>query len=74
MNFLSLLADTLEMPLADVTPDAELRALEKWDSIAALGVLAMVEERFGVQLSGDDFASVRTVADLERLVMGRARK
>jgi acyl carrier protein len=73
MNFLQLFADTLEMPLDDVTRDAEFRALDKWDSIAALGVLTMVDEKFNVQLTGDDFASAKTVGDLEKLVLSRAK-
>jgi acyl carrier protein len=74
MNFLQLFADTLEMPQDQVTRDAEIRTLEKWDSIAALGVLTMVDEKFNVQLSGDDFASVKTVGDLEKLVMERRKR
>ena len=72
-DFLSMFAEALEMSPDQISPDDEIRALERWDSIAALGVLAMVEQQFGVQLSGDDFGSVTTVADLERLVTSRAR-
>ena len=73
MNFLHLFAETLEMPGSEISRDAEIRTLEKWDSIAALGVLTMVDDKFNVQLSGDDFASVKTVGDLERLVLSRAK-
>jgi acyl carrier protein len=73
-NFYTLFADTLEMPAGQIDPAAEIRTLEKWDSIAALGVLAMVEEHFGVRLTSDDFASVTTVGDLENLVLRRAER
>lgn len=74
MNFLALFAETLEMPPDQITRDAEIRTLEKWDSIAALGVLTMVDEKFNVQLSGDDFAGVKTVGELETLVLARSQR
>jgi acyl carrier protein len=73
-DFLKLFSDAIEMPADQVAPDAEIRQLEKWDSVAALSVLAMVEEQYGVELSGDDFANVTTVADLQKLVDGRAKR
>lgn len=73
-TFSARFAEVLEMKEQDIAPASEIRTLERWDSIAALGVLAMVEEHYGVRLSGDDFASVTTVRDLEQLVLGRAKR
>ena len=73
-DFVQLFAETLEMDVADVARDSEIRTLEKWDSVGALGILAMVEDQYGVQLSSEDYASVTTVGDLEKLVTGRARR
>lgn len=73
-DFKALFADAVDMPADQITPDSTIRELERWDSIAALMVLNMVQDNYGVTLSGDDFASVTTVADLERLVAGRTKR
>jgi acyl carrier protein len=51
-------------------PDAPLA--EALDSLALLGLVVAVEDRFHVILADDDAASTRTLADLARLVAARA--
>jgi acyl carrier protein len=42
------------------------------DSLALLGLVVAVEDRFHVALTDDDAAATRTLADLARLVVARA--
>lgn len=42
------------------------------DSLALLGLVVAVEDRFEVILADDDAAGTRTLADLARLVVARA--
>jgi acyl carrier protein len=42
------------------------------DSLALLGLVVAVEDRFHVVLKDDDAAGARTLADLARLVLSRA--
>ena len=72
-DFKALFADAVDMPADQIAPDSIIRELEKWDSIAALMVLNMAQDNYGVTLYGDDFASVTTVADLEKLVASMAK-
>jgi acyl carrier protein len=51
-------------------PDAPLA--ESLDSLALLGLVVAVEDRFQVILADDDAAATRTLADLARLVAARA--
>ncbi len=51
-------------------PDEPLAA--RLDSLALLGLVVAVEDRFHVALTDDDAASTRTLADLARLVADRA--
>jgi acyl carrier protein len=51
-------------------PDAPLA--EALDSLALLGLVVAVEDRFHVILADDDAASARSLADLARLVVARA--
>jgi acyl carrier protein len=51
-------------------PDAPLA--EALDSLALLGLVVAVEDRFHVKLSDDDAAEARSLADLARIVAARA--
>lgn len=51
-------------------PDEPLAG--RLDSLALLGLVVAVEDRFLVVLTDDDAAGARTLADLARIVAGRA--
>ena len=56
----------------DVTRDATFAALDV-DSLDLVELAQIVEEDFGVQLTSDDMARLRTVGDAIDLVVERAR-
>lgn len=51
-----------------VTPETELKNLPEWDSLAALGVIVMLDVEFGKTITGDDLKTCVTVADLYKLL------
>ena len=51
-------------------PDEPLAG--RLDSLALLGLVVAVEDRFHVILADDDAAEARTLADLARIVLSRA--
>jgi len=60
-----------ELRLAiDAADDEELAS--RLDSLALLSLVVAVEDRFRVVLTEEDAASARSLADLARLVSGRA--
>lgn len=63
-----VLADVLDMPADDLTPDTAFADLEKWDSMAALEVLVQIEDAIGSQLDMSAYHMVRTVGELVELV------
>jgi acyl carrier protein len=46
------------------TPETKFRDLEEWSSLAALSIMAMVDEEYDVTLKGDDIRQSETVKDL----------
>lgn len=67
-TFLENLAEALNHPDADLSPEQKLRDLPNWDSLAILTTLSMVDEQYGVTLSGADLQACSTVEDLFRRV------
>jgi len=49
-----------------------LRDLPNWDSLAILTVLSMLDQKYGVTLSGAEIQNCERVADLYTCVMERS--
>lgn len=56
--------------------DADTRAadLPGWDSLAHINAMFGVEQAFGVQFVGDEFARVQTIGELESLLVTKAAR
>lgn len=63
-TFLNNLAEALNQPDAGITPDQKLQDLPNWDSLAILTTLSMIDQEYGVTLSGADLQACDTVSDL----------
>ena len=51
-----------------LTPETKFRELNEWSSLSALGVIALADEEFDVELSGKDLRSVNTIQELYTLI------
>lgn len=64
-EFIEKFAEAIEMDDASVlTPDIEFRALDEWDSLSYLSVIAMIDEEFDVQIETPEFKQQKTIQDL----------
>lgn len=53
-----------ETPAEAFTADTNFRDTEEWDSLIALSIIAMTDEEYGVQLTGDEIRASVTIADI----------
>lgn len=64
-DFIQNFADQLDDTDAEVlTPETEFRQLDDWSSLAALSIIAMVDEEYGVTIASDAFKNAKTIQDL----------
>jgi acyl carrier protein len=70
-EFLVQLDGVIESPPGTLKGNEKLADLPAWDSLAVLSFIAMVDEKFKVQLSGKDIAGCATVNDLAQLLGDR---
>ncbi len=68
-EFYQLLADKLEEDA--VGRDDVLQDFPEWDSLTALSIVAMIEEKYGVEVSAVDLLDIESAGDLEDLVRAR---
>lgn len=54
-----------------IQPHTEFRKLPEWDSLIALSIIAMIDEQYGITLTGDEMRSVHTVQQLFDLVKAK---
>jgi acyl carrier protein len=58
-----------EVPTIEVNADTDFRNdLDGWDSITALSVMAMVDDEYSVNITGDEMQNANTIGDLFNIV------
>ena len=67
-NLEQLLADLLQIPLTEVTDQLAMADVEAWDSLKHMELIASLEEQLGIQLSFEEIVSMRSVADIKRVL------
>ncbi len=65
-KFIEQLEDVVEL-----SPNTKFRDLEEWSSLAALNVLMMIDEEYGVALPADEMRKTNTIQELYNLVQSK---
>lgn len=61
-----------ETERSEFAADTEFKALEEWDSLLALTIIAMVDEEYDVKIEGTDIRGAETIQDLFETVKSKA--
>ena len=61
---IALIEETLELDEGTLTPDTVLADVDEYDSMAKLSLIVMMDDEFGVKLTGDMIKGFATVADI----------
>ena len=68
-EFIEYFADELdETTIEELSPETDFKALEEWSSLVALSIIAMVEDNYEKEITGEDLRSSTTLQDLFNLV------
>ena len=65
----TLLADTLDVPPDEITPELSSANLESWDSFAHLQVILALEGEYGIQLDPQRIPDLTSVAKLQSALL-----
>ena len=68
------LAEEFEVDKSIIKPDAPLMETLELDSLDLVDVVVLVEQNFGFNVTGEDFAKIRTFQDFYNLVIERTTK
>jgi len=67
-----LIADTLDLPPAEVTETLAREDVDQWDSLSHLRLVTAVEQSFGVKFTMSEIESIDGVPRLLELLAARA--
>ena len=56
---------------ATLNPETKFRELDEWSSLTALGVIALADEEFDVELSGNEMRKANTIQELFDLISNK---
>ncbi len=65
---LAMLEDMLELDEGALTEDTVLDDIDEYDSMAKLSLIVLMEDEFGVKLTGDVIKGFETVGDIVALM------
>lgn len=68
-----LIADTFDLPPAEVTETLARDEVDHWDSLNHLRLITAVEETFGLKLTMSDIESVDSIGRLLELLASHGR-
>lgn len=68
-NFIEYFADELdETSIDELTPDTDFKALSEWSSLVALSIIAMIDDNYDKEITGEDLRNSTTIQDLFNVV------
>ncbi len=65
---IALLEECMDVEEGTLSPDDVLADYEEWDSLTALGLIAVVDEKLHITLTGKQLKEVTTVNDVLALL------
>lgn len=73
-DFVTNFVSQLETPTTtEITSKTEFRNLESWDSLTALSIIAMVDDEYGVTLTGEDIKKSNTIGEIFEIVQNKKK-
>lgn len=68
-KFIESFAEALEIEDAStISKETEFRTLDEWDSLGYLNIIAMLDEKYGIQIENVQFKQLITIEDLIRYI------
>ena len=66
-EFLSFVADILEVDVSAISPETRYGNVPEWDSLMHLRLIGEIEEKYDVLLPLEDSSDIQTLADFYAL-------
>ena len=68
MNVNQIIADSLDVPVTNISDDDSAEMVENWDSLATIRIALAIEAELGVSLSTEDILTLNSVRAVQAIV------
>lgn len=68
MTIEQILKDVFSIPESNINDDLELREIPLWDSMSHMMLIMQIEEKFKIDMNGDEIADLRSVRDIRAVL------
>ncbi len=69
---IQLFAEVLQVDPTDLNEDSSPDNVKQWDSLAAMELVAAIEEKFKVQLSTKEIMKMSTIGRARKVLQGKS--
>ena len=69
---IQLFAEVLQVDPTDLNEDSSPDNVKQWDSLAAMELVAAIEEKFNVQLSTKEIMKMSTIGRARKVLQGKS--
>jgi acyl carrier protein len=74
MRLEKILKDSFNVNSLESTDDKLLMSLEEWDSLSHMFFISKLEETYGIELSGNEIADMRTIGDIKKVLISKGKE
>lgn len=67
-KIIKLIADVLQVPVSEITPDTEIGELDEWDSLRNVAIFAELQKQFDITVTREMLMDLENVTDIVDLV------
>jgi acyl carrier protein len=71
-ELIQLFAEALEIEGSSIDPEKPIAEYKEWNSLAWLTIMSLLDERYGIQLTGKEIRDFVTVNDVIENVTAKA--
>lgn len=67
-KIIKIIAEVLQVPVDEITPDLEIGELDEWDSLHNVAIFAELEKQFDIKITQDMLVDLENVEDIISLL------
>ena len=73
MKLEQILRESFNIESSKVEDETSLMSFEEWDSLSYMFFIRKLEESYGIELTGDEIADMRTIGDIKKIISSKGK-
>jgi len=69
-----ILKESFNVSDSQLEDETKFLSLEEWDSLAHMFFITKLEGGYGIELSGDEIANMKTVGDVKKIIISKGKE